>query len=576
MQTVIKWTRERICVVLILSLSLLWPWSVQAGQETGSPRVVILPFEIGAPGGFDYVRDGLRGMLAGRLATTAGVVELDYSLFESELKKLGATPAKEDVGALLRKLQVDYLVSGTVYSLHKSLRLKLSFYPATKEKEIKNFVADAKEPAGIFVAIDGVASEVADKLFGIKPKAAKTDDQTRDGLSGFETAHPERIFKKGIYSASLLGVGAGTLITSKNIKQSPKLPFDIVAFDVADINNDGKEELIVSSRSSIRLYQFQGEDFDKIGQFDLPGDLKVHAINIADLDRDNTYEIIVSGSRKYQPASAIIEFKENGSFSYKFENIPYYLRPVDLGDGAGMILVGQRGVVDIAEEGQVVEPGIYQIHLAGSTLESGRKLVVPKTVNLFDFMYVDLDGDKVSELVVIDAREKMLVYSHDNKLLWVSGDDFGGSVNYFGPPTVKDDDAIERQLVFIPTRILVTDIDQDNKPELLIGRNKRSTVSEYRFLPNSRDYDSGFLSCLSWNGKSMEEQWRTSMTKGYLADYRFELEKGEKGQKPIGAKLWIGQVRENKLLNLFSAGGGSRIQEYHLEFPEKADKKKSE
>ena len=571
-----KWARERICVVLILSLSLLWPWSVQAEQETGSSKVVILPFEIGASGGFDYVRDGLRAMLAGRLATTAGVVELDYSLFESELKKLGATPAKENVGALLRKLQVDYLVSGTLYSLHESLRLELSFYPAKKEKAVEKFVADAKEPAGIFVAINGVADEVADKLFGMKTKASKTDNQARDGLSGFETAHPERIFKRGIYSASLLGIRAGALITSKNIKLSPKLPIDLVSFDVADVNNDGREELILSSRSSIRMYQFQGEDFNEIGRFDLPGDLKVHAINIADLDKDNIYEIIVSGSRKYQPASAIIEYKKDASFSYKLKNIPYYLRPVDLGDGAGMTLVGQRGLTDIAEENRVVEPGIYRIHLTGSTLESGTKLRVPKTVNLFDFVYVDLDGDKVSELVVIDAREKMLVYSHDNKLLWVSGDDFGGSVNYFGPPIIKDDDTIERRLVFIPTPILITDIDYDNKPELLIGRNKRSTVSKYRFVPNSRDYNSGFLSCLSWNGKSMEEQWRTSMTRGYLADYRFELEKREKGQKPKGAKLWVGQVLESKILNLFSASGGSRIQEYHLEFPEKADNKKDE
>ena len=72
-------------------------------------------------------------------------------------------------------------------------------------------------------------------------------------------------------------------------------------------------------------------------------------------------------------------------------------------------------------------------------------------------------------------------------------------------------------------RIIAMDITGDMKPEILIGRNKLSTTSDYRFLPNSRDYDAGFISCLAWNGKSMTELWRTNLLNGYIADYQFQL-----------------------------------------------------
>ncbi len=571
MQTVRKRTWESVCCVFLLSLVLLWPVNGQAREGGDSSKIVILPFEIGASGQFDYVRDGLRAMLAGRLVTSTPAVELDYSLFESELKRLGTAPSKEQVGTLLRKLQVDYLVSGTLYSLHKSLRLELAFYPASKERDIEKFIADAKEPQAIFTALDGVAEEVAEKVYGVKKiLSGQPEGRDSDGLSGFETAHPERIFKKGIYSSSLLGIRAGTLVTSKNIRQSPRLPIDLVTFEVADLDGDGQVELILCSRNQIRLHQFIGEEFKQIGQFDLPGDVKIHAVNLADLDGNNSKSLVLSASRKYQPASAVVEYNGNGAFAYRLKNIPFYLRPVKMGQGKAAVLVGQRGTTDIAEEKEVVEPGLFYLDLKGSTLESGSKLNVPEKVNLFDFAYVDLDDDKVSELIVIDDKEKLRVYSHDNKLLWVSSEEFGGSINYFGPPLITDSAGVERLLVYIPTRIIVTDSNRDNKPEILIGRNRPSKVSEYRFLPNSRSYESGFLSALTWNGTSMDELWRTSMMKGYITDYRFRLDSDAAASEPVGARLWVGKINESGLLDIFSSEkSGSRLQEYQLEFPKK-------
>jgi len=585
MHTVKNWTWLKVLPFLVLSLMLFWNKPSGAKEMVHSSKVVILPFDIGASGEFDYLRDGLRNMLAGRLAVRAGIVELDYSSYQRELKNLKSSPSQKEVSTLLQRLKVDYLVSGTLYSLQGSLRLELSFYPAAQSKKVMRFTVSAQNAGAVIDAVNDISLDIAEKVYGIQKElvAAAESDKGKDGLSGFETAHPERIFKKGIYSAvSLLGDQAGTLITSRNVKRSPPIPMDIVAMDVADINHDGKEEIVLSSRGQIRLYHYEAETFQEVGKISLPGYLKVHAVNLADLDHNGITEIVISASHKYRPASLIIEWKSADSYSYIIKDAPYYIRPVDMADGSGVTLVGQRGVADISEEETVLEPGLYRLSLRQNRLEEGATLPVPKSVNLFDFSYADLNGDKVPELIVVDDKEKLLVYSHDNKLLWVSSDEYGGSWNYFGPPLVKDEDVLNRRLIYLPTRIITVDYNNDGTPEILIGRNKLST---YRFLPNSRDYENGFISCLSWNGKSMIELWRTNLLNGYIADYQFHFSNGKKPQeKPRtgsetgrSAKLWIAQVRESGMLNLFSSKrSGNRVHEYQLDFPGETSKNKTE
>lgn len=580
-----NWILLKALPVLVVFLTLSCATHATAKEMDNSFKVIILPFEIGASGKFDYLRNGLRTVLTSRLAAKIGIAELDYASYKTQLEKLKKTSGKKEAGALLRKLKIDYLVSGTLYSLQESLRLELTFYPASQGDQVAGFIATASGGGDVFEAIETVTIDIAEKVFGIQKESLSVDEKVNgDGLSGFETAHPERIFKKGIYSAvSLQGSQAGKLITSKNVRRSPRISSSIVAMDVTDINHDGREEIIISSRDQIGIYHFEEGNFKEVDTIDLPGYLKAHAVNMVDLDQNGTDEIVVSASNQYQPSSSIIEWKSAGSVSYIVRDAPYYLRPVDMGDGSPMTLIGQQGVDDISEEKTVVKPGLYRLNLNKGVLEVGDELQVPESVNLFDFSYIDLDGDTVAELVVVDAKEKMLVYSHDKKLLWVSEEDFGGSLRYFGPPLIKDKEGLDRDYSYIPPRIIKVDIDDDQKPEVLIGRNKRSTLSDYRFLPNSRDYDGGFLSCLAWNGKSMIELWRTNMLDGYIADYQFQLnnelvQKDSAQVSERGAKLWIAQVQEGGLLDFFSSSkGGNRILEYQLAFPRKtADNKEKE
>jgi len=64
--------------------------------------------------------------------------------------------------------------------------------------------------------------------------------------------------------------------------------------------------------------------------------------------------------------------------------------------------------------------------------KQGKKLSLPKSVNLFDFALADLNGDGMVETIAVDREEKLTVYDQAGALLWISNENFGGSKNYLG------------------------------------------------------------------------------------------------------------------------------------------------
>lgn len=559
--------------LFLFALMVCWHGQLEGKETDGSFQIVILPFDVGSSGRYDYLSSSLDNMLSSRLAAAVtGIHELDYLSYEKKLKDFKGASGRETVQDILQRLGIDYLISGTMYSLQESLRLELTIYPSGTDKAVQKLTAVAQDAQGIISAVNDLSSDISRNVFGLKQELeVKESGKGKEGLIGFETAHPERIFKKGVYSSETMVKGqASSLITSQNIRRSPALSLEIVAMDVADLNGDGKDEIVACSKNEIRLYHYETDGFREIGKIPLSVRLKVHALNLVDIDNDNVKEIIVSASNKYRPSSMIIEWRGVDSFGFQAKDIPFYLRPVKVDDG-GMVLVGQQGISDITEEERVVRAGLYRLRMENNNLHIDSKLSVPDSVNLFDFLYVDLNGDNVSELIVIDSREKLLVYSHDQKLLSVSEKEYGGSFNHFGPPLIEDKEGIGRNLTYVPTRLIAVDINKDDIPEIIVGRNQPSSLSDYRLLPNSREYENGYMACLSWNGTSMTELWRTNLLEGYVADYQFDSGTVDpidgNGRPEISAKLWVAQAKEDSFMDLFSAkNSGSRIYEYQFNF----------
>lgn len=571
---------NRLLGIVVCVLILIGGGSAALGEErVGISRFLFLPFDSSSAGKYAYLADGVHSMLASRLAAKSGVKLVDSSVHEMDLKQLEAAGVdKQKAAAVFTRLQTDFLVSGAVYATDSRLKVQVVVTSAESTAEPQSFTAVAEGEDHIISAIGSLADNIVDKVINRRhPETIKTVDAEVEGMAGFQTEHPEKQYKKGLYGGGAIvsSEGSGVKVTAKGVKRSSTIPVVIVAMDTGDLDGDGEAEIVFVSSTELQVFRYSGGKFQKIGSHTFKPTFKIHAVNTADLDRDGKAEIYISANEQFRVASMILRWSAADGLTVQQDNIAWFLRPLDL-PGEGLILAGQMSSNDPARG--FVGTGIYRLEKkADGKIHRGAKLPVPDRVNLFDFVWADIDGDRTSEIVAIDRNEKLLVYDDQGNLTWVSEGNYGGSRNYFGPSRAEGErggansvasvSADDRDLAFIPTRPVAGDIDGDGQQEIIIGRNKRMTPLFFR---NFREYDGGSIACLGWRDSALSEIWTTNTIPGYISDYSFILAKdvGARTVTEANAQLFVGQVPDSTFLG-FLAARESKILVYEIELPKK-------
>lgn len=563
-----------VCIAVMMGGSVAYG---EAGN--GTARFLLFPFDGSAAGKYAYLAQGIHSMLASRLAAKSGIQLVDYVGHEAELKALEAAAAdRQQVASVFDTLRTDYLVSGAVYATETGLKVQAAVSSVANPQNPRNFSGEAETEEQIIAVISTMAEDIAGAVAALhQPVAAGPAGQESEGIAGFRTEHPEKQYKKGMLGGGAIVSSEGSTIeaSAEGLKRSSIVPVVIVAMDAGDIDGDGTVEIVFASRSELQVFRYREGRFQKVESLSLRPTFKIHALSLADLDRDGRAEIYVSANERYRVASMILEWSPSNSLSVREENIPWFLRPLDV-PGEGLVLAGQTSGNE-SNEG-FVRAGIFRLDRAGNgKLVRGARLPVPDRFNLFDFVWADLEGDKALELVAVDRNEKLLVYDSGKNLIHVSDAAYGGSTNYLGPDrldrqknnpgaSASGEDS-DRELAYVPTRLLARDVDGDGRQEIIIGRNKRVTPL---FLRNFREYDGGTIACLGWKDAMLTEMWRTNTIPGYIADYSFILDgsSAESDERSGRAQLYVGQVPSDTFLGLLAAKE-SKMLVYELKLPGK-------
>ena len=567
-------------LAIMVCMLILCGGSAALGEEgAGASRFLFLPFDSGSAGKFAYLADGVHSMLASRLAAKSGVKVVDASVHASDLKQLEAAGGDSlQAAAVFTRLQTDFLVSGAVYATDAGLKVQAVVSSAGSTADPQSFAAVAENEDQIIAAITSLADDIVDKVINRQqPGSVQPVEGEAEGMAGFQTEHPEKQYKKGLYGGGSIvsSEGSDVNVTSKGVKRSSTIPVVIVGMDTGDLDGDGAVEIVFVSGTELQIFRYNEGKFRKIGSHTFRPTFKIHAVNTADLDRDGKAEIYISANDQFRVASMILRWSAAEGLTVQQDNIAWFLRPLQMPDGS-WILAGQMSSNDPARG--FVAPGIYRLEKKGDRkIHRDAQLPVPARVNLFDFVWADIDGDRSSEIVAIDRNEKLLVYDDKSNLTWVSEGNYGGSRNYFGPArsdgerggahSVASVSADDRDLAFIPTKLVARDIDGDGKQEILIGRNKRKTPFFFR---NFREYDGGSIACLGWRSSAMSEIWTTNTIPGYISDYSFNLAKDAESGTTGGviAQLIVGEVPDSTFLG-FLASKESKILVYEIELPNK-------
>ncbi len=524
----------RYCLIAaFLTITLLFASTVPAAEKQS---VSIQPFAINAPDDLSYLQNGVRAMLSSRLSANGGATVID-------------------AGA-------DYIVTGSITSLGESISLDAKVTSASTGAA-ESFYSSAAGQNDIIAAITDLSWQISEKIFGKQrpaqhvvtvPAGRASGSAQGEPAATAQTPHPEKTF----ISRTTYGTTATSALVGPTVREAarftklPNFEMNLKGMDIGDVDGDGLADIVVVGNKEMVVYRNLNGRYDRMTSYPMSSRYLPHGISVADLNNNGKAEIYISAADYENPGSIGLEWNGN-SFSTLFSNAPWYIRTATL-PGYGMTLIGQR-----TETSAAFRAGIFRLQRQGNSLVPEEKIYVPDYVNLFDFSMDDIDGDGSPDIIAISQTDTLYVLRANGSLAWQSDDQFGGVTRYVGgegnnseysaidtdQETEADGQEEKYARVYIPSRIITTDLNGDGIKDVLVNKNL-STAS--RIFKRMKHYPSGEIYGLTWDGIGLAELWRSRKINGYVADY--QILPGKDG-KP--ATLFVAVILKSGWLGTLAA-----------------------
>ena len=575
----------KICSIFLLFFAIFVTiHPANAAAEDGEKKsVAVLPFAMHAPSSMSYLQAGLRDMLASRLAANAGVTIIENSSVDSLLQDTGKPLQQNEAVELARRLEADYIVTGSLTSLGSSMSLDAQVFSSDESSPPVNIYASAARENEMISAINQLAWDIGAKVFGAEPPAAVAAAPAKavqpspaaedDVMAAFKTEHPEKAYKTQSPEQST-GV-ASPIIMAKSVqamqgfRKTQNLDLFLRGMDVGDVDGDGEPDVVMADTRNVYVYHLQNNRLVEFASVAMPARSKIHAVSVGDIDDNGRAEIYISASDDHDPHSWAYAWDE-GSLNAVLDDVPWYIRVLDI-PGEGRVLAGQRGGRD-----SLLLAGVFRLMISGSTVIPQDRIVMPDSINLFEFALADVTGDGAREIVAISRADRLYVVRPNGSVLWVSEEYYGGTSRYIGEDydlvgrvgididSQPSSDVIGKESsgkrIYIPSRMIVMDVNGDGRDDVIVNKNL-SYAS--RHVEGYKRFKSSEIYAMTWNGIALSEIWQTKKIDGYIPDFRF-LPMPEKANR---AKLFVGLVLSTGWTSSFT-GGESTILMYDVELAE--------
>ncbi|MBI5875108.1 MAG: VCBS repeat-containing protein, partial [Deltaproteobacteria bacterium] len=283
--------------------------------------------------------------------------------------------------------------------------------------------------------------------------------------------------------------------------------------EIADVDGDKKNEIIMIDRHNLFIYRFKGQGLEMVKEF--KGDLSIENYNasIADMNNNGIPEIYVTRMAGNRLNSYVLEYKD-GEFKTIASDLKWFLRAVK-DPKTGQILIGQKYSDATGFYGTV-----QRLEWKDGKPQEAKGADIPKGLNLYNFEMADFDRNGTTDIIALDERDHLRAYSKDKNGIWEetwkSGEFYGGSLNRLElGATSTNQEASD--YIDIKARIIYADLDGSGAGEMIISSNNPGIAG--RYFKVIRSYDSGEIIDMVWEGNSFEEKWRTKKIDGYIADY---------------------------------------------------------
>jgi hypothetical protein len=492
----------KIFVLSLLALILFLPLPASAADKT----LVLLPLALYADESKSYLRQGVKSILASRLAGGGLHVIGDEALGSllNENDKAGISD-KDRAEEVARTLKADYALFGSITTLGAGYSLDLSLLELNKDGSKHTRVSEAVNEDQFIPRMADVAYRVRALIEGKEMPAPKMEQRAP------VLAQPQT--PKGIFS-KLAGEGEAPAITEKGLFYRSteaqgfaptgriSVGMDVMSFDTGDVDGTGGAELLVLGRKKLILYQQQGASFVRKETLKAGFGDDFLKVSVGDTDNDGKAEIYLVSSYGARARSTVYEWKgrlekrDRRSGHMQVVKYPGKEKALVLfqDSKAGEFFSGKIYILNPDEKGKLTEK---------------EPLPAPKGVQFYTLARYDLDKDGAAEWFGLGApglREEagLYVWDKQGKTLWSGNRKLGGTNNAIrtGERTGLGD-PLPR--VSFNSRLVITDVDGDGRREVLAVKN----IPLIEQTQDFRVYTKAKLTAFTIEGASLVPAWST-------------------------------------------------------------------
>ena len=522
-----------LSILMIISLA-----GASWAKETKT--IAVLPFSIHSAGNIDYIRSGIWDMLVSRLSATDKVEVISKSSVSEALKKTGKKDlTAADVYGLGKKLDVDYVVWGSITKIGNSVSLDGKLLDVAAYKSPVGVFEQCKGIDEVVPKIDIFAKKITHHLLGqVPPSFTPPPQPVAVSQPRLPAAQPSRDSKavgalktpEGTFTAIINPefIDVTRRLDRKGFWMTRRYSIEFKGMDIGDVNKDGLNEVVVIDGNNVLVYQKTGKALKLIQR--IPGKSYVNniAVDVADINDNGIKEIIVTSMRRNSLDSFVLEFQD-GRFVKIASDLKWFLRVIDA--SGKPVLLGQKIGID-----DPFENPIYEIIWENGKYVEGNRMSIPEGLSVYGLTISSIDETDRERIIALDEYDhlriyektkkpvlKIHVYGGSDEMIWKSDEVFGGSNNCLelnvqgGQRSYDEADDPENK--YANVRILTYDINKNGRKEIIIVKNLSASG---RIFKNIKAFTKSEIYDLEWDGLGMVENWKTRKIQGYVADYQFK------------------------------------------------------
>jgi len=522
-----------LCLYLVVSTAgSLW------AKETKT--IAVLPFTIHSAENIEYIKNGIWDMLISRLSSTEKVDVTSKSSITEALTKTGKKDLTTgDVYGLGKTLGVDYVVWGSMTKIGNSISLDGKLLDVAAYTSPVGLFEQCRGIDEVIPKINTFAENITYHLLGqVPPSLASSSTPVTAPPSGQPAPQPSQSSKniealktpEGTYTSIIDPefINVRSRLDRKGFWKSRRYNSEFKGMDIGDVNSDGLNEAVIIDEDSVFIYQKTGKELRLIKKIPSKSHASNIAVDVADINENGVPEIIVTSTRKTSLNSFVLEFQE-GAFVEIASGLRWFLRVIT--PSGNPVLLGQTAGIDAP-----FETDIHEIVWEDGEYVEGNRMLIPKGLSVYGLAVDTIDKGYKERVIALDEYDHLRIYKKTKKpltqiniiggsdeILWKSADVFGGSNNLLNMgrrgPTPADEEADELDNQYVNVRILTYDINRDGRNEIIVVKNLSSST---RIFENIRAFTKSEIYNLEWDGMGMVENWRTRTIQGYVADYQFK------------------------------------------------------